>query len=58
MLSSQLFQLFSRVHGSKRRRALCTVQRDVVFGPFCDELGVHGDERRGGRSGRIGDEEG
>ena len=52
MLSGQLFQLINRVNSSQRRRALRGVQSDVVCGPFCDDLGVHGGV--GGRSGGVG----
>lgn len=45
MFSGQLFQLLNRFDGSQRRRTLCRIQRDVVCGPFRDELGVHGGEK-------------
>lgn len=33
---------------------MCGVQCDVVFRPFCDELGVHGDERERRKKGEDG----
>ena len=45
VLFGQLLQLFNRVDGSQRRGALCRVQSDVVFGPCCNDLGVHGGGR-------------